>query len=377
MNCPEVQIQLSEYLDKTLDTLRSKSIENHLLSCVLCRSEAESVADCIRQVRDLPVVAPPPGFSQRVMAHARAIEIRPPFWQRFFFAGKFMMPIQASAVVLIAIFAGLLYQRENAIQRIDREDAPEASPATLPNSNKDSTAIIGAGQSRPTEPSSDAKAKVENKRLSDLNRQVAAQAKSERVSNAAAFNDKTQPASPPAAAKPKSALGDAGEAPRRAPIQAQEVATGREPVRPSAEVFGAGNAFGNLEQPAFRVPFSAERALSPLSEPASDIEFVVRRRSLERRDQRDTTAADALRKRAETDSPLPAAKLATPQAGSSIVEIRWFTVPADRYEQFKKVLAAETTVESEKSLAGAEKEIALKSARDLLIKVMILSPAER
>jgi hypothetical protein len=377
MNCPEIQAQLSDFLDKSLDTIRSKSIENHLLSCVLCRGEAESMADCIRQVRDLPVVEPPLGFSQRVMAHARAIEVRPPFWQRFLFAGKFTMPIQASAVVLIAIFAGLLYQRENAIQRIDREDAPAASPATLPNSKKDSTAIIGAGQSRPTEPSSATKAKVENKRPIDLNRQVAAQAKSERVSNAAAFNDKIQPASPPAAAKPKSVIGDAGEAPRRGPIQAQEVATGREPVRPGEEVFGTGNAFGNLEQPAFRVPFSAERALSPLSEPASDVEFVVRRRPLERRDQRDTTAADALRKRAETDSPLSAAKLAAPQSSSSIVEIRWFTVPADRYGEFKKVLAAEATVESEKSLASAEKEIAIKSARDLVIKVMILSPAER
>jgi hypothetical protein len=376
MNCPEVQAQLSEYLDKSLDTIRSKSIEIHLLSCMLCRGEAESLADCIRQVRDLPVIEPPAGFSQRVMAHARAIEMRPPFWRRLLFAGKFTVPIQASAVVLIAIFAVLLYQRENANQNIDRGDTRVASPAAPALGKLNSRAPIGTGQSRQTEVPSAAKTTVE-KKVGIAKHQMAVQGKTEST-NASAFNDKAQPtAQPVAVAKSERAFGDAGAAPRRAPIQAQEVATGGEPTGPSGEAFGPGNVFGNLQQPAFRVPFSPEGALSPLSEPASDIEFVVRRRSPERRDQRDPAAADALRKRTETDSPISPAKLTAPQTSSSIVEVRWFTVPSDHYEQFKKILATEATVESEKSLSGAEKDLALKSARDLVIKVMILAPAER
>lgn len=377
MNCQEVQIQLSEYLDKSLDTIRSKSIDTHLLSCVLCRAEAESLADCIRQLRDLPMVEPPPAFAQRVMAHAREIEIKPPLWQRFFFGAKFAIPVQASAVVLIAVFAALLYQREPALQKSD--PAGNTSPvAALPALTKEETVPVAErAQSIPATSSSSAEARLQARSVAERDRQLAGQTKVEPASDAAAFKDRAQAAPQSvASAKTESALGDAGEGAHRAPIQAQEVATGRESFRPGAEAFGAGRVIGNLEQPLFRAPFSAERARSPLSEPASDVEFVVRRRPPEQRQEMAGAAADASRNRGETENALPAAKPAAPQF-SSVVEIRWFTVPADRYEQFKKELADEATVESEKSLARAGKEIALKSARDLVIKVMILSPAER
>ena len=355
MNCQEVQTQLSDYLDQSLDTIRLKSIENHLLSCIPCRAEAESLVDCIGQIRDLPMVEPPPGFAQRVMAHARATEIQVPFWQRLFFNVKFTLPVQASALVLIAVFAVLLYQREPGLQKNDRGVMTAPLPALPALTQKESNPVTNAAPSNVTEsPSS-------------------AQANNNRLANAAAPKDRVEPSSQSvAAAKSEKVVGDAGEAPRRPPIQAQEVATGLEPLRPSAESFGAGGVAGNLEQPLFRAPFAADRALSPFSDPISDVEFVVRRRPPARRDQKASAAGDAFSHRAESETAVSAA----PQNGS-VVEVRWFNVPADRYEQFRKELMAEATIESEKGLGSAEKEFALKSARDLLIKVMVLSPAER
>ncbi len=377
MNCQQVQTQLSEYLDKTLDTIHLKSIENHLLSCVLCRAEAKSLADCIGQVRDLPVVEPPPGFAQRVMAHARESQIKPSIWRRFFSGVNFTVPVQASAVVLIALFAVLLYQRETSPQKSDSADVTARLPAAPTLTKEEAISLTDAAQSSPAASLSSGQTNGEDKSSAELYRQSAAQEKFKQGTDVAVFKDSAQTASQSiAGAKTEKPLGDALEAPRRAPIQAQAVATGRESIRPSAEALGGRSVIGDLDQPLFRTPFTAEQALSPLSEPASDIEFIVRRRSPERRDRKASPVDEPLRKRSETDSAMPAAKLAAPQTGS-IVEIRWFMVPADRYEQFKKVLAAETTVESEKSSVGAEKEIALKSARDLIIKVMILSPAER
>jgi hypothetical protein len=355
MNCQEVQTQLSDYLDQSLDTIRLKSIENHLLSCIPCRAEAESLVDCIGQIRDLPMVEPPPGFAQRVMAHARETEIQVPFWQRLFFNVKFTLPVQASAVVLIAVFAVLLYQRETGLQKSDRGVTTAPLPP-LPALTQDKTnPVADAAPSNVTKlPSS-------------------ARANNTRPVNAPAFKNGAQAAPQSvAAAKSEKVVGDAGEAPRRPPIQAQEVATGLEPLRPSAESFGAGGVAGNLEQPLFRAPFAADRALSPFSDPISDVEFVVRRRPPARRDQKASAAGDTFSHRVETETPVSAA----PQNGS-VVEVRWFNVPADRYEQFRKELMAEATIESEKGLGSAEKEFALKSARDLLIKVMVLSPAER
>ena len=89
------------------------------------------------------------------------------------------------------------------------------------------------------------------------------------------------------------------------------------------------------------------------------------------------------RQRVEADALTPAAKskpagsaAAAPQV-SSITEIRWFTVPAERYDQFRKELAAEAAIESEKKTAIMSNELAAKSTPELLIKVIILTPTER
>ncbi|MGE5215543.1 MAG: anti-sigma factor family protein [Chloroflexota bacterium] len=373
MNCQEIQTQLSDYLDQSLDTIRSKSIENHLLSCVTCRAEAESLADCIGQIRDLPMIEPPPGFAHRVMAHARNIEIQLPFWQRIFSNVKFTLPVQASAVVLIAVFAVLLYQRETGLQKNDRALVTAPLPK-LPALTKEAAApVTDATTSSSITSSNPAPAKPQ---VSEFHRRALTQANSKQPSALPPLKEGAQTAPQSvAAATPEKAMGDAGEAPRRAPIQAQEVATGLEPLRPSAEGFGMGVA-GNWDPPLFRAPFGAERALSPLSEPISDVEFVVRRRPPVQREQKTDALNNAMRERTATESPLPAAKSA-PLQNSSVVEVRWFSVPAERYEQFKKDLAAEATIESERTPGSAEKQFAVKSARDLLIKVMILSPAER
>jgi hypothetical protein len=57
-----------------------------------------------------------------------------------------------------------------------------------------------------------------------------------------------------------------------------------------------------------------------------------------------------------------------------MVEVRWFTVKPEHYEYFRKDLAAEANIESEKTTGTREKETALKSSQELLIKVLILQP---
>jgi hypothetical protein len=131
MNCQEAQTQLSEYLESSLDALHMKSIETHLLGCPVCRAEADGLADCIQQVAKLPIVDPPMGFAQRVMAHARAIEVKSSPWQRIFAPFRFAVPIQASATVLIAVLAVLLYQNQSRINNNQPAESP-APPLAVP-----------------------------------------------------------------------------------------------------------------------------------------------------------------------------------------------------------------------------------------------------
>jgi hypothetical protein len=163
----------------------------------------------------------------------------------------------------------------------------------------------------------------------------------------------------------------------------QEVSNAREPGRLAGDAigFGAGISLGALRQAAPRpAPASVERALSQLGERSADIEFVVRRRPPQRRDQAEGQSADSLGKSTEADSaPGIAARRAAPATSAapkieSIAELRFYSVALEHYELFKKELAAEAIVESESKFSAKEREAVAQADRSLLIKVIILPP---
>ena len=379
MICHDVQAQLSAFLEKSLDTIRLKGIETHLNSCPACRAEANALSYCIRQVAELPAVEPPPGFAQRVMAHAR--EIEPRGWQRFMAALRATMPIQAAAVIMIAVLAVLLYQKEPTLTQSSPAQLAELPPALPLPIEQTTTSVADTAHLRaPSRPS--APEAGPETQLAPIAEQDAARARPEQAPDALSTTDRA--AAPAAGAEAERRPENRIAAPRRPTIQAQEVATGLRSFRRRTDAFRFGPATGALNQVPFRnPPFAAraERALSPLSEPQADIELIVRRRPFERRDQREDAGSVAPPKRSEADAAIAsvAARRAVPapaSSTSSIVEMRWFGVPADRYEQFRKDLAAEAHIDAERSMSGADKEFPSNSPRELLIKVIIL-PSER
>jgi putative zinc finger protein/predicted integral membrane protein DUF2275 len=370
MNCDEIQTRLSEYVEKSLDAISAKGIELHLLSCSRCRVEAESLAECMQQVASLPMVDPPLGFIQRVMAHVRDIDKTPTLWERLFFPLRVKIPLQATAVVLVGALAIVLSHKEESSNRQVSSDhgvATIASPTPSEKKNepsKDSTIVV--------EPSARDQ-KTSQSPITELAKQFSQQNQFNKAAAATPAPAKAQPA-PPAATQlaDESRQEDKKEAPRRPAIPAQEVSTSGEVQRSRGDAFGLGAAVEALHQPSLRPgPFLVERSLSPLSEPSADVEFVVRRKLRERREQKDAASFDAVSQNAEAKraSPAPAA----PKT-SSLTEIRWFTVPIDHFEQFKKELAAEATIESERTPGVVENDFAQKTGRELLIKINIISP---
>ena len=123
MNCEEVQKYLADFLDKSLDIERTQEIEDHLAACSLCSEEVASLAECHRLVSGLPVVEPPVGFTTRVMAEVREAAHPPSLWERLFLPLRIKIPLQATAVVLIAVLAAYIYQKE-PLQRESRVTLP-------------------------------------------------------------------------------------------------------------------------------------------------------------------------------------------------------------------------------------------------------------
>jgi hypothetical protein len=372
MNCEEVQTRISEYLERSLDTISMKSIEVHLSSCSRCRIEADSLADCIQEIAALPMVDPPLGFAPRVMAHVREINQKPTLWERLFLPTRVKIPLQATAVLLIGALALVLSQKEETFNKRDfsQPAAPAidsfATPAQTIDQQKESTIAVERSV-KENKPGKSTKPFV------DLAKQAPEQVPTSKTASAPARAKEAQPAAapPPASAKEsESRPEDKKQIPRRRAIPAQGVSTAGEAMRSRSDTFGLGAGAGALE------PFPGpllERSLSPLSEPNADIEFVVRRRPTQHRDEKDEANAAATGRRA-AESRRPNPPLSAARAGS-IREIRWFTVAADRFEQFKKALESEAIIESERAPGVMESDLAQKIARELLIKVTI-SPSE-
>jgi hypothetical protein len=368
MNCQEIQTRLSEYFDKSLDAISMKGIEVHLGSCSRCRVEADSLHGCIHQVSGLPPVDPPLGFTQRVMAQIREINETPTLWDRLFFPLRVKIPLQATAVVLIGALAVVLSQKEDQINRREssaQRTATIAAPIPSEKNNEISKdpALVAERPLRAEKP-----AKSTIKPTTDFAKQATQPARVKKAAAASAAIEQTQPEAPSiASAEAESRLEDKKETRRRPPIPTQEVSTSGEARSSRSDTFGFGAAAGALRQPSLRPgAFLAERSLSPLSEPRADVEFVVRRRSREHPDQKEAVSSDP-------DQPALAKQAAPASPPSSIVEIRWFTVPVNSFAQFKTELAAEASIESERALRVTENDFSQKSGRELLIKINILS----
>jgi len=319
MKCEETELQLSELLDQLLDEKRSSTLREHLAVCPHCSEEFAALSECRQMVANLSIVDPPVGLVTRVMAEIDEGRRRPSLWQRWFTPLRFTMPLQATALVLIGVLSVYLYQKEET-------------------------------KNRPTIPSP---AETAGSRSGDQETPRSEPAPGNQSPNAAkALPQERAPAKSLEASKTENRLAEI-EKFKSAPIPAQGVTTSQEGFAfpGDARRFGAGAA-----------PFVNERFFS-LQEPIPDYELVVRQRPAQRIEQ--ATPGETGKKPDRASQ------------GGAPVDILWYRVPFDQYEQFKKELAGHATVESEIPVAVKEKEASFIADRPLTIKVTVLPAAER
>ncbi|HET9917147.1 MAG TPA: zf-HC2 domain-containing protein, partial [Candidatus Binatia bacterium] len=376
MNCEEVSKHLTEYLDKTLDTAMTTRVATHVISCALCRAESTELADCVRQVASLPEIDPPLGFAQRVMAHVRDIEPTPSLWQRLMLSLASRAPVRATALAVVAIGAIALYQKEQPLKQ--NSDVNLALRSTAQTQVKEN-------ESEPTATSATPAAAPKDHAI-DAMKTASVPAQVAKASDMATSPraGSSLPAQSPQVTAPsplRSEKENSGEAtivaPKRPPLRVQEVTTARDNDSVFGETRGFGVPFpaslGASRQPALRpAPMALERAV-PLGDRIADFEFIVRRRSPQRRDQvQNLSSADALQKSNETENTSPATSLpSTPPAAArakieSIAEFRFYNVAPEHFEIFKKELALEATIESEPKATAKEIEAARQADRQLL-----------
>jgi anti-sigma factor RsiW len=73
MDCPRSQELLSDHLEGSLHAILRAELEAHLAACAECRSLREAVAEVVDALHAYPVLEPPAGLVERVVAATRSL----------------------------------------------------------------------------------------------------------------------------------------------------------------------------------------------------------------------------------------------------------------------------------------------------------------
>jgi hypothetical protein len=132
----DIRHKLSEYIDGSVTGKERAAIEAHLKTCLQCSGALEELRKTIEHVKTVEEIDPPAWMTQKIMAKVRAeAEGKKSIFQRLFFPLTVKLPIQAIAVLFVAVTGFYVYQAIQPASRLSKEPTHEfaarneASPA--------------------------------------------------------------------------------------------------------------------------------------------------------------------------------------------------------------------------------------------------------
>ena len=406
MNCEEVQKSLSDLLDKSFDVERAQEIEDHLTACPLCSEEMARLTECQRLVSALPAVEPPLGFTNRVMAEVREAANPPSLWERLFLPLSIKIPLQATAVVLIAVLAAYIYQKEP----LQRESGVSFQPESSFRKQEETHNLAPSAAQGPTapfktkrvaeetkarvqefkdsaqlkEPQSPPKTEEQNKGIAGSHPDAPATSHAQnqvrspatlgptplrQKSSAAteATSPRPEQSSPSGAAQAKGALAPVPQ-PEKENVSKDAAAAGKSLLSPEARERGAASSLDALRSgTGVGVALPAEHELAiRLREPVRDDKATGDRLASGAQAERRSLTSQ------EEAKNLDQARERAIQTGQS--QTVWVTMARNQYEPFKKELADMGSIEVEAFTPNSKNDAVAKSSDKLRIKVTILPP---
>ena len=123
MTCLDVREQFSALVDDALAPGERAALDAHLATCADCRRELQRFRDTVALVRAVAPVRAPAGFVERVLEAAR-----PDPWYRRLVRGLFLpwpvkLPMEAAAIVLVAVGVAVVYRGTREIEPSARLDS--------------------------------------------------------------------------------------------------------------------------------------------------------------------------------------------------------------------------------------------------------------
>ena len=124
MTCHDAREQFSALVDDALAADGRAALDAHLATCADCRRELQRFRDTVSLVRAVAPVRAPAGFVDRVLEAARPVS-----WPRRLVRGLFLpwpvkLPMEAAAVVLVAVGVALVYRGTPELELATRLEQP-------------------------------------------------------------------------------------------------------------------------------------------------------------------------------------------------------------------------------------------------------------
>jgi Predicted integral membrane protein (DUF2275)/Putative zinc-finger len=115
----DIRHRLSEFIDGSVTSEERAAIEAHLKTCLPCSSALEELRKTIGHVKALEEIEPPAWMTQKVMAKVRAeAEEKKGLFERLFYPLSIKLPVQAIAVLFLAVTGFYIYQNLQPTERV-------------------------------------------------------------------------------------------------------------------------------------------------------------------------------------------------------------------------------------------------------------------
>ena len=129
MTCAENREQHSALLDGELTVEARARVQAHLDGCGECAGELARLARMLGMLHALPPERAPVGFVDRVLEAARPTPWYVRLGRRVLLPWRVKVPLEAAAVIVVALGAVYVFQRMPELQQAARYEAPAPAPA--------------------------------------------------------------------------------------------------------------------------------------------------------------------------------------------------------------------------------------------------------
>jgi predicted integral membrane protein DUF2275/putative zinc finger protein len=136
MDHNDIRHKLSDYLDGSVAPAEISEIEEHLQACRTCSDALHELQKTVEHIKSVEEVEPPTWMTQKIMANVRAAEEeREGLFRRLFHPLSVKLPIQAVAVLFLAVTAYYIYQNMHPTAKyaeapLERFEAGKETPST-------------------------------------------------------------------------------------------------------------------------------------------------------------------------------------------------------------------------------------------------------